>query len=283
MTANVPTITLHDQTSIPQLGFGVFQLPPEDTERLVSEALEAGYRHIDTAAVYDNEEGVGRAIAASGIPRDEIYVTTKLWNTRHDDADAALSESLEKLGLDHVDLYLIHWPCPQQNRYVEAWRQLIELRGRGLTTSIGVSNFLPEHLDRLEMSSSVVPVVNQLELHPAFQPWKDIDAARVHGIRVEAWSPLGMGKNGILDAPEIAEVADAHGVSPAQAIIRWHLQNGVILFPRSSNPERIRQNLDVFGFELSADEMAAITSLDEGDVGRVGPHPNEFEPLPDEN
>lgn len=280
MTPQIPSITLNDNTSIPQLGFGVFEIPPEDTERLVSVALEAGYRHIDTAAIYRNEVGVGRAIAASGIPREEIYVTTKLWNRRHDDADAALSESLEKLGLDHVDLYLIHWPCPQQNRYVEAWKQLIELRGQGLTTSIGVSNFLPEHLDRLEMTTSVLPVVNQIELHPAFQPWKDIDAARVHGIKVQAWSPLGMGRNGLLDAPEIREVADAHGVSPAQAIIRWHIQNGVILFPRSSQEERIRQNIDVFGFELSDDEMSAITSLDEGEAGRVGPHPNEFEPSP---
>ncbi len=276
----VPTITLNDNTSIPQLGFGVFQIPPEDTERLVSEALEAGYRHIDTAAIYRNEEGVGRAIAASGIPRDELYVTTKLWNRRHDDPEAALAESLERLGLDHVDLYLIHWPCPRQNRYVEAWRGLIGLREQGLTTSIGVSNFLPEHLDRLEMQTPVTPAVNQVELHPAFQPWKDIDAARVHGIRVQAWSPLGMGRNGLLDAPEIVDVAAAHGVSPAQAIIRWHLQNGVILFPKSAHPERIRENIDVFGFELTPDEMAAITSLDEGEAGRVGPHPNEFEPAP---
>jgi len=283
MTPQIPAITLNDNTSIPQLGFGVFEIPPEDTERLVSVALEAGYRHIDTAAIYRNEEGVGRAIAASGIPRDEIYVTTKLWNRRHDDADAALAESLERLGLDHVDLYLIHWPCPGQNRYVEAWQQLIELREQGLTTSIGVSNFLPEHLDRLEMTSTVLPVVNQIELHPAFQPWKDIDAARVHGIRVQAWSPLGMGRTGILDAPEVLDVAEAHGVTPAQAVIRWHIQNGVILFPRSSQEERIRQNIDVFGFELSDDEMSAITSLDEGEAGRVGPHPNEFEPAPDGN
>lgn len=283
MNPQIPDITLNDNTSIPQLGFGVFEIPPEDTERLVSVALEAGYRHIDTAAIYRNEEGVGRAIAASGIPRDEIYVTTKLWNRRHDDADAALAESLERLGLDHVDLYLIHWPCPRKNRYVEAWKQLIELREQGLTTSIGVSNFLPEHLDRLEMTSSVLPVVNQIELHPAFQPWKDIDAARVHGIRVQAWSPLGMGRTGILDAPEVLEVAEAHGVTPAQAVIRWHIQNGVILFPRSSQEERIRQNIDVFGFELDDDEMSAITSLDEGEAGRVGPHPNEFEPLPDGN
>lgn len=277
MTPKVPAITLNDNTSIPQLGFGVFQIPPADTERLVSVALEAGYRHIDTAAVYGNEEGVGRAIAASGIPREELYVTTKLWNDRHSDAEAALNESLERLGLDRVDLYLIHWPCPAQNRYVEAWQQLIGLREKGLTTSIGVSNFLPEHIDRLTMTSRVTPVVNQIELHPALQQWKDIDAARVHGIKVEAWAPLGQGRTDLLEAPEIVDAATAHGVSPAQVIIRWHLQNGVILFPKSSHPERIRENIDVFGFELSSDEMADITSLDEGEDGRVGPHPLDVE------
>ncbi|QGU05336.1 aldo/keto reductase [Corynebacterium comes] len=277
MTPKVPAITLNDNTSIPQLGFGVFQIPPADTERLVSVALEAGYRHIDTAAIYGNEAGVGRAIAASGIPREELYVTTKLWNDRHDDAGAALDESLERLGLDRVDLYLIHWPCPAQNRYVEAWQQLVGLREKGLTTSIGVSNFLPEHIDRLSMTSRVTPVVNQIELHPALQQWKDIDAARVHGIRVEAWAPLGQGRTDLLEAPEIVDAATAHGVSPAQVIIRWHLQNGVILFPKSSHPERIRENIDVFGFELSSGEMADITSLDEGEDGRVGPHPSDVE------
>lgn len=278
MTPEIPALTLNDGTSIPQLGFGVFQIPPADTERLVSLALEAGHRHIDTAAVYGNEEGVGRAIAASGVPREELYVTTKLWNDRHGDAEAALGESLDRLGLDRVDLYLIHWPCPAQDRYVEAWQQLIGLREQGLSTSIGVSNFLPGHIDRLEMTSRVTPAVNQIELHPALQPWKEIDAARVHGIRVEAWAPLGQGSAEILEAPEIVDAAEAHGVSPAQAVIRWHLQNGVILFPRSSRPERIRENIDVFGFELSEDEMAAITALDEGEAGRVGPHPLDMEP-----
>lgn len=278
MTPKAPTITLNDNTSIPQLGFGVFQIPPSDTERLVSIALEAGYRHIDTAAAYGNEEGVGRAIAASGIPREELYVTTKLWNDRHDDAAAALAESLERLNLDRVDLYLIHWPCPAQNRYVEAWQQLLELQKKGLTTSVGVSNFLPEHIDRLAMTSRVTPVVNQIELHPALQQWKEIDAARVHGIKVEAWAPLGQGRTELFQEPEIADTADAHGVSPAQVIIRWHLQNGVILIPKSAHPERIRENIDVFGFELSEDEMAAITSLDQGEDGRIGPHPLDMEP-----
>lgn len=278
MTPKVPAIPLNDNTSIPQLGFGVFQIPPSDTERLVSIALEAGYRHIDTAAAYGNEEGVGRAIAASGIPREELYVTTKLWNDRHEDAAAALGESLERLNLENVDLYLIHWPCPAQNRYVQAWQQLLELQRKGLTTSVGVSNFLPEHIDQLAMTSQVTPVVNQIELHPALQQWKDIDAARVHGIRVEAWAPLGQGRTELFEEPEIVDTADAHGVSPAQVIIRWHLQNGVILIPKSAHPERIRENIDVFGFELNEDEMAAITSLDQGEDGRVGPHPLEMEP-----
>ena len=274
----IPRIPLNDGTSIPQLGFGVCLIDPAETERIVSVALEAGYRHIDTAAIYRNEEGVGRAIAASGIPRDELYVTTKLWNRRHDDPEAALAESLERLGLDHVDLYLIHWPCPRQNRYVEAWRGLIGLREQGLTTSIGVSNFLPEHLDRLEMQTPVTPAVNQVELHPAFQPWKDIDTARAHGTKVQAWAPLGQGKYGLLSQPELVDAAVAHGVSPAQVVLRWHLQNGIIVFPKSQTPARIRENIDILGFELTDAEMSAITSLDEGEDGRVGSHPLDAGP-----
>jgi len=274
----IPRIPLNDGTSIPQLGFGVCLIDPAETERIVSVALEAGYRHIDTAAIYGNEEGVGRAIAASGIPRDEIYVTTKLWNDRHGDADAALAESLDRLGLDHVDLYLIHWPCPAQDRYVEAWRSLIELRERGLTTSIGVSNFLPAHLERLAMATPVTPAVNQIELHPFFQPWKDIDTARAHGTKVQAWAPLGQGKYGLLSQPELVDAAVAHGVSPAQVVLRWHLQNGIIVFPKSQTPARIRENIDILGFELTDAEMSAITSLDEGEDGRVGSHPLDVEP-----
>jgi len=274
----IPRIPLNDGTSIPQLGFGVCLIDPAETERIVSVALEAGYRHIDTAAIYGNEEGVGRAIAASGIPRDEIYVTTKLWNDRHGDADAALAESLDRLGLDHVDLYLIHWPCPAQDRYVEAWRSLIELRERGLTTSIGVSNFLPAHLERLAMATPVTPAVNQIELHPFFQPWKDIDTARAHGTKVQAWAPLGQGKYGLLSQPELVDAAVAHGVSPAQVVLRWHLQNGIIVFPKSQTPARIRENIDIFDFELTDAEMFAITSLDEGEDGRVGSHPLDAGP-----
>ena len=274
----IPRIPLNDGTSIPQLGFGVCLIDPAETERIVSVALEAGYRHIDTAAIYGNEEGVGRAIAASGIPRDEIYVTTKLWNDRHGDADAALAESLDRLGLDHVDLYLIHWPCPAQDRYVEAWRSLTGLREQGLTTSIGVSNFLPAHLERLAMATPVTPAVNQIELHPFFQPWKDIDTARAHGTKVQAWAPLGQGKNGLLSQPELVDAAVAHGVSPAQVVLRWHLQNGIIVFPKSQTPARIRENIDILGFELTDAEMSAITSLDEGEDGRVGSHPLDVEP-----
>ena len=274
----IPRIPLNDGTSIPQLGFGVCLIDPAETERIVSVALEAGYRHIDTAAIYGNEEGVGRAIAASGIPRDEIYVTTKLWNDRHGDADAALAESLDRLGLDHVDLYLIHWPCPAQDRYVEAWRSLTGLREQGLTTSIGVSNFLPAHLERLAMATPVTPAVNQIELHPFFQPWKDIDTARAHGTKVQAWAPLGQGKNGLLSQPELVDAAVAHGVSPAQVVLRWHLQNGIIVFPKSQTPARIRENIDILGFELTDAEMFAITSLDEGEDGRVGSHPLDVEP-----
>ena len=274
----IPRIPLNDGTSIPQLGFGVCLIDPAETERIVSVALEAGYRHIDTAAIYGNEEGVGRAIAASGIPRDEIYVTTKLWNDRHGDADAALAESLDRLGLDHVDLYLIHWPCPAQDRYVEAWRSLTGLREQGLTTSIGVSNFLPAHLERLAMVTPVTPAVNQIELHPFFQPWKDIDTARAHGTKVQAWAPLGQGKYGLLSQPELVDAAVAHGVSPAQVVLRWHLQNGIIVFPKSQTPARIRENIDILGFELTDAEMSAITSLDEGEDGRVGSHPLDAGP-----
>ncbi|QNE90048.1 aldo/keto reductase [Corynebacterium incognita] len=273
---STPTIKLNDGNEIPQLGYGVFQVDPAETEKLVTAALEAGVRHIDTAAIYGNEEGVGAAIAASGIPREELFITTKLWNDRHDDAEAALKESLAKLQLDYVDLYLIHWPCPQQDKYVDAWKQLITLREAGLTKSIGVSNFTPAHLDKLEMATDVTPVVNQIELHPYFQRWKDVDAARSHKIHVEAWSPLGQGETDILDQPEITEAAAAHGVTPGQVVIRWHLQNGTILFPKTATPARIKENFDVFGFELTEDEMAAITDLDRGEDGRVGPDPLEF-------
>lgn len=271
----VPTIKLNDGNSIPQLGYGVFQVDPAKTEELVAEALRVGYRHIDTAAIYGNEEGVGRAIAKSGIPREELFITTKLWNDDQTNAAAALDESLKKLGLDYVDLYLIHWPCPANDHYLEAWKELIKLREAGKTRSIGVSNFELEHIEKLETYTDVEPVVNQVELHPYLQRWRELDAFRAHHIQIEAWGPLGQGKSDIFEQPEVTEPAEKYGVSPAQVIIRWHLQNNVIVFPKSATPSRIAENFDVFGFELTAEEVAAITGLDRGEEGRGGSHPND--------
>ena len=278
MSDNVPTITLNDGHEIPQLGFGSYKVDNDTAEEVVGLALQAGYRHIDTAGFYGNEEGVGRAIAASGIPREEIFVTTKLWNDRHGDPDAALAESLEKLGLDYVDLYLIHWPCPAQDLYLKVWDRFIAARETGLVRSIGVSNFLPEHLDNLLRHSPVPPVVDQLELHPAYQRRDDVAFCRDHEIAVEAWGPLGQGKYPLLEDPTVTRVAEAHGVGAGQAVIRGHLQHGRVLFPKSSNPERIRANIDVFGFELTDEEMAAVDALDRGLEGRVGRDPNKMEP-----
>ena len=271
----IPNVALNDGTTIPQLGYGSFRVDPADSERLVSQALELGYRHIDTAAFYGNEEGVGRAIAASGIDRDELYVTTKLWNDRHADADVALKESLERLGLDRVDLFLIHWPVPARDQYVDAWRTLIQQREAGLTTSIGVSNFQPEHIARIENETDVTPAVNQVELHPLFQRWKDLDAMRAHNIAIEGWFPLGGTNYDIADYAEITDAAAAHGKTPVQVVLRWHIQNGVIVFPKSSSAEHMKENLDIFDFELTDAEMAAITNLDEDEHGRQGFHPNE--------
>ena len=270
-----PRITLNDGTTIPQLGFGVFRVDPEETERIVSDALEVGYRHIDTAAIYGNEIGVGRAIAASGIPRDELYITTKLWNSDQGTQSAidAMDLSLEKLGLDHVDLYLIHWPRPDLDRYLESWHTLEQLKADGKTTSIGVSNFHIPHLERVIGESGSVPAVDQIELHPAFAQRPIREYAASKGIAIEAWGPLGQGKYDLFGMPAVADAARAHGVSPAQAVIRWHLQHGIIVFPKSNSRERIAQNFDVFGFELTAGEMAAIDGLDQG--MRVGSNPDE--------
>ncbi|MEJ1155975.1 aldo/keto reductase [Microbacterium marmarense] len=275
----IPHVMLNDGNSIPQLGYGVFLVPEDDTARAVSEALELGYRHIDTAAIYGNEAGVGAAIAASGIPRDELFITTKLWNDRHDGEQphAAIAESLEKLGLDRVDLYLVHWPAPANNKYVHAWEKMIEIREAGLATSIGVSNHLVSHLDEIVSATGVVPAVNQIELHPAYQQ-SDITAwADKHDVRIESWGPLGQGKYDLFGAEPVAAAAAAHEKTPAQAIIRWHLQRGFIVFPKSVRRERLAENLNVVDFELSADEMAAIDALDPGDgSGRVGAHPTEL-------
>jgi 2,5-diketo-D-gluconate reductase A len=270
----VPTIKLNDGHDIPQLGFGVFKVDPDETERIVSDALEAGYRHIDTAAVYGNEVGVGRAIAASGISRDELFITTKLWNSDQGTQSAfdAIDLSLEKLGLDSVDLYLIHWPRPDLDRYLETWLAMEQIRDDGKATSIGVSNFHRPHLEKLLAGSSTIPAVDQLELHPTFQQRELRAWGAEHGMAIEAWGPLGQGKYDLLGMPVITRIAAAHGVTPAQVVIRWHLQSGIIVFPKSNSAQRMRENFDVFGFELSADDLAAIDSLDAGN--RVGADPD---------
>jgi 2,5-diketo-D-gluconate reductase A len=272
---DVPTVALNTGAAMPQLGFGVFQVPPPDVEQVVTLALEAGYRSIDTAAMYRNEEGVGRALAASGIPRDELFVTTKLDNGAHRDGavERAFDESLRRLGLDSVDLYLIHWPLPGADRYVEAWRTLEKVHGDGRARAIGVSNFQVAHLRRLFDETSVVPAVNQVELHPYLtqEPLRAFHAE--HGIATEAWSPLGQGGD-ILRDQSVTGLAEKYGLTPAQVVIRWHLQIGNVVIPKSVTPERIRSNVDVFGFELDEDDVAAISALNRDE--RLGPDPDRF-------
>ena len=275
----IAPLELNDGHTIPQLGYGVFLVPADDAERAVTEALEAGYRHIDTAAIYRNEEGVGAAIAKSGIRRDELFITTKLWNDRHDgdEPDKAIDESLEKLGLDAVDLYLVHWPTPANDNYVHAWQKMIGIRERGLARSIGVSNHLVPHLERLVAETGVTPAVNQIELHPAYQQREITEWAAEHGMRIESWGPLGQGKYDLFGAEPVASAAAATGRTPAQVVLRWHLQKGFIVFPKSVHAERIRENLDVFGFDLDEAQMTAIDGLDPLDgSGRVGTHPNDL-------
>ncbi|MFC8794461.1 aldo/keto reductase [Streptomyces cinereoruber] len=269
---HIPTVVLNDGTEIPQLGFGVFQVPDDETTTAVTHALEAGYRSMDTAAVYGNEAGVGRALAASGIARDELYVTTKLWNADqgYDATLRAFDDSLAKLGLDHVDLYLIHWPAPARDLYVDTWRAIGTLVADGRVRTAGVSNFKAAHLERLLDSSDLVPAVNQIELHPGLQQRELRDLHAVHGIATEAWSPLAQGA--VLADPVVAGIAARHGKSPAQVVLRWHLQLGNVVIPKSVTPARIRENLDVFDFDLGAEEMAAMAGLDRG--LRTGPDPD---------
>ncbi|MBM7440300.1 aldo/keto reductase [Streptomyces sp. HB132] len=270
--STVPTVTLNNGVTIPQLGFGVFQVPDDETTAAVTGALEAGYRSIDTAAVYGNEAGVGRALAESGIPREELFVTTKLWNADqgHDAALAAFDASLDLLGLDHVDLYLIHWPTPARDLYADTWQALEKLLADGRIRAAGVSNFQPAHLRRLREESPLVPAVNQIELHPGLQQSELRAVHAEHGIATEAWSPLAQGA--LLDDGTILSVAARHGRTPAQVVLRWHLQLGNVVIPKSVTPARIRQNIDVFDFELSAADMDAIAGLDRG--MRTGPDPD---------
>ena len=270
---DTPTIALNDGASIPQLGLGVYKVPDDEAETVVATALEAGYRHLDTASFYGNEGGVGRAMRASGVPRDEVFLTTKVWNTDHgyDETLRAFDLSLETLGTDHVELYLIHWPAPRQDRYVETYRALERIREEGRARSIGVSNFQVHHLERLLGETGVVPAVDQVEAHPWLQQRELRAFADAHGIVTEAWSPLARGR--ILDDPTLLRLADEHGVSTAQVVIRWHLQQGLVVIPKSVTPSRIRSNADVFGFELSDGDLAAIAALDSGQ--RTGSHPDD--------
>ncbi|WP_026927293.1 aldo/keto reductase [Granulicoccus phenolivorans] len=263
----VPDLVLNDGHTIPQLGFGVWQISSDDIVPALRTALETGYRHIDTAAIYGNEEGVGQAIRESGIPREELFITTKLWNDRHTDAPAALAESLEKLGLDQVDLYLIHWAVP--GTYVQAWLALEDLQRQGLTRSIGVSNFLEHHLTDVLEAGSVVPAVNQIEVHPSHTRPHLRAFNDEHGILTQSWSPLG--RNHDIGNPLITHIAEEVGRTPAQVILRWHLQNDLIVFPRSVTPSRIRENIALFDFELTTEQKEAIDGLNRDN--RVGGDP----------
>jgi 2,5-diketo-D-gluconate reductase A len=273
-TTTIPSLTLDDGVEIPQLGFGVFQVPPDETQKAVEAALEVGYRHIDTAAAYRNESGVGEAIAAAGLGRDEIFVTTKLWNSEqgYDSTLAAFEQSRERLGLDHVDLYLIHWPAPAQDLYLDTWRAFEKISADGGARSIGVSNFRVEDLERLEQEAEMRPTVNQIELHPNLQQAELRAWHADHGVATEAWSPLAQGA--LLSDPTIETIAAHHQRTPAQTILRWHLQLGNVVIPKSVTPARIRENFDLFDFELSEDDLAAIARLDDG--SRTGPDPSSF-------
>ncbi|HEX3041553.1 MAG TPA: aldo/keto reductase [Solirubrobacterales bacterium] len=270
----VPALTLHDGVEIPQLGFGVFQIPPAETQEKVEEALGVGYRHVDTAAAYRNEAGVGAAIAATGVRREDVFVTTKLWNSEqgYDSTLRAFEQSIERLGTGNVDLYLIHWPLPSKDLFLDTWRAFERIREEGGARSIGVSNFRVEDLERLEDEAERRPTVNQIELHPRLQQAELRAWHADHDVATEAWSPLAQGE--LLEDGTIETVAAHHDRTPAQVILRWHLQIGNVVIPKSSSPERIRENFEVFDFELSEDDMAALERLDAGE--RTGPDPAEF-------
>ena len=273
-TDQLRSISLRAGARIPRLGFGVFQVPPKDTAEAVASALSVGYRHIDTAAAYRNEAGVGQAVSESGLDRGEVFVTTKCFNDDHgyDEARRAFDASLQRLEMDYVDLYLIHWPVPAHDRYVDTWRAFVDLQAEGLIRAIGVSNFQPEHLDRIIAETGETPAINQVELHPYFQ---QRELRREHerlGIVTESWSPLARGQ--VLNDPTIVRIAEAHSRTAGQVVIRWHLQLGLVVIPKSVTPERIAQNFDVLDFRLSEHEMEAIDGLDED--RRIGPDPRTF-------
>lgn len=278
----VPTIKLNNGTLMPQLGFGVWQVPDDQAEQTVRTALEAGYRSVDTAAVYGNETGTGKAVAASGVPREELFVTTKLWNGPkvrwgRDQVLRAFDESLGKLGLDHVDLYLIHWPRPMREDFVAIWKTFEEIAASGRAKAVGVSNFRPADLERLAAESALVPAVNQIELHPLFPQAESRAVHAARGIATEAWSPLGRGAE-LLSLPTVTAIAATYGRTPAQVVLRWHLQLGNLVIPKSVTPSRIRENLDVFGFELDAADVAALEALGASAAGRrIGPDPAVFD------
>jgi len=273
--STVPNLKLNNGVEMPQLGFGVFQVPDAETTAAVSAALHAGYRSIDTAAAYGNEAGVGKALAAAGLERDELFITTKLWNSEqgYDKTLRAFDAGLEKLGLETLDLYLIHWPTPERDLYLDTWKAFEKLYADGRVRAIGVSNFQPAHLERILQTGGTVPAVNQIELHPYLQQAEVREFDAKHDIATEAWSPLAKGGD-LLSEPAIVALAAKHGRTPAQVVIRWHLQLGNVVIPKSVTPARIRENFDVFGFALTDDEVSSLSSLDRGE--RTGPNPDDF-------
>ncbi|WP_447644057.1 aldo/keto reductase [Nocardioides zeae] len=281
-SAQIPTVSLNNGTTIPQLGFGVYQVPPDETERAVQTAFEAGYRHIDTAQMYQNEAGVGRALRSSGLAREDVYITTKLNNDSHEPAvaRASLEQSLRELDVDHVDLFLIHWPLPTRygGDYVSTWRTLTELAAEGKAASVGVSNFHPEHLKRIVDETGIVPAINQIEVHPYLTNEEARLASGRLNVAVEAWSPIAQGA--VLGDPVLVELAEKYGKTPAQVTLRWHIERGDIIFPKSVTPERVKENADIFDFSLTADEVNRITALDKGEEGRTGPNPDTFDFIP---
>jgi len=276
---SLPRIALNDGRSIPQLGFGVFQIDPDDTAEAVGTALEVGYRHVDTAEMYGNEQAVGEAVRASGLDRDDVFITSKLANGAHrpDDARRAFERTLSALGVDSVDLFLIHWPLPTlyDGDFVSTWKTLEEFKADGRARSIGVSNFQPDHLERLAAETETVPAVNQVELHPYFQNREVRAYDEEHGIATEAWAPIAQGE--VLDDEAVGAIAENVGRTPAQVVLRWQIQRGNVVFPKSVTPERIRENFEIFDFELEDSDLERIDELDRGEGGRNGPHPDRFD------